>query len=105
MKSNRKVNSLMVMVVATLFVLAMAAPAMADRLVTFEGMVTSEGTFEADSGRDFWLYGPHADEIELQAGKKVEIKGLLRENVGNPNKNPSIEVYSYEWAEGMKEMR
>jgi hypothetical protein len=107
MKSNRNVNSLMVMIVATLFVFAMAAPAMADRLVTFEGMVTEEGKFEADNGSTFWLYGHNADEVEQHVGKKVEIKGLLRENRGTNSLHtgPSIEVYGYEWESGMKEMK
>jgi hypothetical protein len=104
MKSSTKVNSL-IMVVASLFVFAMAAPVMADRLVTFEGMINEEGKFEADNGTTFWLYGHKADDIEQHVGRDVEITGLLRENrdtgsLGTSNMGPSIEVYSYEWDEG-----
>jgi len=106
MKSDRKVISLMVMLMATLFVFAMAAPVMADGLVTFEGMITSEGKFEADNGRDYWLKGHNAAGIEQHVGKKMEIKGLLREDRGSSGlTGSSIEVYGLEWLEGTKEMK
>ena len=109
MKSYRKVSLALVMVVAALFVFAMAAPVMADRFVTFEGTITQEGKFMIDNGSDYWLYGRHAADIKNHVGKKVEIKGLLRENrdtgsLGTIYRGPSIEVYSYDWVSGMKKM-
>jgi hypothetical protein len=111
MKSNNKIYSLMIVVVATLFVFAMAAPVMADRYGTFEGTITSDGQLMTSNGGQYWLYGQHASRIESHVGKKVEIKGLLRENtnassrsLGSLHSGPSIEVYSYEWVNGMNRM-
>jgi hypothetical protein len=100
MKSQRKGISLMVML-ATLLVFAMAAPVMADGLVTFEGMINSEGKFEADDGREYWLKGHNAAGMEQHVGRQMEITGLLREYRGTSGlTGPSIEVYSVEWVEG-----
>jgi hypothetical protein len=100
----------MVMVVATLFVFAMAAPVMADRVATFEGTVTAEGKLMTSNGSEYWLNGRHADQIESHVGKKVEIKGLLREktdssSLGGAYRLPSIEVHSYKWMNEMNEMK
>jgi hypothetical protein len=110
MKTDRKVKSLMLIVAATLFVFAMAAPVMADRLVTLQGKFTQDGKFVADSGREFWLNGQHVYDIEKRLDKKVEITGMLKENndtgkLGTFYFGPSIEVYRYEWVQGTKEMK
>jgi hypothetical protein len=105
MKTDRKVKSLMLIIAATLFVFAMAAPVMADRLVTLQGKFTEDGKFVADSGREFWLDGPHVWNIEKRLDKKVSITGMLKENNDNGKLGtfyfgPSIEVYRYEWVKG-----
>jgi len=110
MKTDRKVKSLMMIVAATLFVFAMAAPVMADRLVTMQGKFTEDGKFVADSGREFWLDGPHVYNIEKRMDKEVSITGMLKENEDNGKLGtfyfgPTIEVYRYEWVEGTKQLK
>ena len=115
MKSNRKVNTIMVMVVAAVFVFAMAAPVMADNVGTFEGTIIPEGKLMTSNGSEYWLSGRNADKIENHVGKKVEIKGLLRGETdtsslggayfGGAYRLPSIEVYSYKWLNETNEMK
>ena len=110
MISNKKVKSLMLIVAAALFVFAVAAPVMADRLVTLKGTFTQDGKFVADSGREFWLDGQHVYDIEKHMGKKVEITGMLKENsdrgsFGTFYFGPSIQVYRYEWLRSSHQMK
>jgi hypothetical protein len=111
MKTNKKVNALMALIAAVLFVFVMASPVMADRYGTFQGTISPDGQLMTTNGSQYWLNGRHSSRIEQHVGKKVEIKGLLRENtdaysrsLGGLRHGPSIEVYNYEWENGMNKM-
>ncbi len=103
MEMNKKVYAVMMMVVATLWVFAMAEPVMADHYGTFEGTVTSQGQLMTHNGSEYTLVGQQADQIKNNVDQKVKIKGLLRENGGPSDlySGSTIEVYSYKWMSGM----
>jgi hypothetical protein len=102
MMTKRGINSLMIAVAAVFLIFAMAMPVMADRYGTFQGTITKSGQLVTSHGSQYWLTGPHSSAIENHVGQKVEIKGLLRQNTGDPySLGPTIEVYSYEWMNGM----
>jgi hypothetical protein len=103
MKTNKGIYSLMV-VAAALMVIAMAMPVMADRYGTFEGTITKSGQLMTNSGSEYWLIGHKANQVEKQVGQKVEIKGLLRENMSTSSvySGPTLEVYSYDLMNGTK---
>jgi hypothetical protein len=108
MKTNTRPYMIIVAVVAALFMLSVTAPVFAAEYSTFVGTITKEGRLMTDNGSSYWLTGKDASKIRHDVGKKVEIKGLLRQgNAASVPGGATIEIYSHKWLKGMekKEMK
>jgi len=105
--TNKKMYSMIIAAVAVGFIFSMTASVIGAELVNLTGKINQEGKLVVDDGSEYWLYGADAPEIEKEVGKRVEIKGLMRDrrgtgSLGSHYRGPAIEVYSYEWV-GTKE--
>jgi uncharacterized membrane protein YciS (DUF1049 family) len=99
MKTNIRSYMIIVAVISALFMLSVAAPAIADQVATFTGKITKGGFFMTDKGTTYLLIGDKAAQLTNGVGKKVEIKGMQREKneLNLQYMGPTLEVYSYKW--------